>query len=66
MSLAIKDKDGYYYAGLNVWDRQLRKAKLYNSVHYAKEIRDSARFAHRRPYIVEVRIEECGIYYCNE
>lgn len=65
MTLAVKDKGGYYYAGMNKWENQLRKAKLYSSPYYAQEIVNSSRFTSRHPYMVMVRIEECGLYYPN-
>lgn len=58
----IKDREGYYFIGFNKWDKQLRKAKLYHSYKYAKEIRDDVRFIERDTFIVRVRItelEEC-------
>lgn len=30
-----------YYCGYKTWDSQLRKAKIYHSVKYAKEYMDS-------------------------
>ena len=62
---AVKDRDGYYFTGYNQWDKQIRKAKLYRSYNYAKEIRDDERFIERDTFIVRVRIfemDEC----CSE
>lgn len=61
-AFAVKDREGYYFIGFNKWDKQLRKAKLYHSYKYAKEIRDDVRFIERDTFIVRVRItelEEC-------
>ena len=61
-AFAVKDREGYYFIGLNKWDKQLRKAKLYHSYKYAKETRDDVRFIERDTFIVRVRItelEEC-------
>ena len=58
MALVVKDKDGYYYAGMNKWENQLRKAKFYSSNYYANEIVISSRFKSRHPYIVQVRLIE--------
>lgn len=38
--LVIKDEKDNYYCGLNKWDKQLRKAKIYHSERYAKEYMD--------------------------
>ena len=57
-SFAVKDRDGYYFIGYGKWDKQLRKAKLYYSYNYAKEIRDDVRFIERDTFIVRVRIME--------
>ena len=55
---AVKDREGCYFIGYNKWDKQLRKAKLYHSYKYAKEIRDDIRFIERDTFIVRVRITE--------
>lgn len=54
----VKDREGYYFIGYNQWDKQLRKAKLYHSYKYAKDIRDDIRFIERDTFIVRVRITE--------
>lgn len=62
ITFAVKDKDGCYYTGYNTWSNQLRKAKLYNSYKWAKEIRDDIRFIERETFIVRVRtteLDEC-------
>ena len=58
-----KDKDGYYFIGYNKWDKQLRKAKLYNDYEWAKKIRDDIRFIERETFIVRVEIRE--LHDCN-
>lgn len=63
ISYAVKDRDGYYYVGLNAWDKQVRKAKLYHSYKYAKAIVDDIRFIERDTFIVRVRtteLDECN------
>lgn len=57
-AFVVKDRDGYFFIGYNQWDKQLRKAKLYHSYKYAKEIRDDVRFIERDTFIVRVRIME--------
>ena len=62
ITFAIKDRNGNYYTGYNTWSNQLRKAKLYNSYKWAKEIRDDVRFIERDTFIVKVRtteLDEC-------
>ena len=56
--LAVKDKDGNYYTGYNKWDKQLRKAKLYHSYKYAKEMVDDIRFIEHEAFMVSVDIIE--------
>jgi len=58
ISYAIKDDIGHYFIGYGKWDKQLRKAKLYHSYKFAKEIRDDVRFADRNAKIVKVKIVE--------
>lgn len=58
---AVKDEDGFYWCGLNEWDKQLRKAKLFHSYKYAAEIRDN-RYKERMPKIVQVEIKEIKDY----
>lgn len=55
---AVKDRDGFYYTGMNKWDKQLRKASLYRQYKYAKEMCDDIRWIERDTYIVRVRILE--------
>lgn len=55
---AIKDKNGFYYIGHNQWDKQLRKAKLYHSYKFAKDIKEDIKFILREPTIVKIRITE--------
>ena len=62
ITFAVKDTNGCYYTGYNTWSNQLRKAKLYNSYKWAKEIRDDIRFIERETFIVRVRtteLDEC-------
>ena len=62
ITFAVKDRNGCYYTGYNAWSNQLRKAKLYNSYKWAKEIRDDIRFMERDTFIVKVRtieLDEC-------
>ena len=62
-AFAVKDKDGCYFIGYNKWDKQLRKAKLYNDYEWAKKIRDDIRFIERETFIVRVEIRE--LHDCN-
>lgn len=54
---AIKNECGEYYTGCG-WDKQLRKAKLYHSYKYAKDIRDAPGYDALAKKIVKVRISE--------
>ena len=68
ITFAIKDRNGYFYTGYNTWSKQLRKAKLYNSYKWAKEIRDDIRFVERETFIVRVRtmeLDECNYDDCS-
>lgn len=55
---AVKDRKGYYYAGYDQWEKQVRKAKLYISYNYAKAARDNIKFIEHDTFIVRVRIME--------
>lgn len=57
---AIKDKNDCYFIGYNQWDKQLRKAKFYNSYKYAMEIVEDIRFIEHETYLVRVNIVELG------
>ena len=57
-AFAVKDREGYFFIGYGKWDKQIRKAKLYHSYNYAKEVRDDVRFMERNTFIVRVRIME--------
>lgn len=46
---------GTYWCGLNTWDNQLRKAKVFHSLKYANEVHD--RFKKLRLKNVEIRME---------
>lgn len=40
--IVIKDiKHNVYYCGMNTWDKQLRKAKIYHSEKYAQSVIDT-------------------------
>lgn len=56
ISYAIKSKDGLYYCGLKVWDRQVRKAKLYHDDKHAENVRKE--YPDIDTIIVKVRTEE--------
>lgn len=60
---AIKNKNGNYYTGYNNWDEQLRKAKIYHDIKYAKQICEDKRFIDKNPYIVNVTTLETGEYH---
>lgn len=54
---AVKSENGRYYNGMNqFWE--LREARLYKSLKWAKEAKE--RFEHMNTTIVRVRIEEVG------
>lgn len=36
----IQADDGMFFCGLKHWDKQLRKAKIYHSLHYAMDVVD--------------------------
>ena len=55
---AIKDSNGLYWCGLNYWDKQLRKAKLYKSIKWATEVKNNSRFRGKTLSIVSVEIHE--------
>ena len=43
----IRDKDGLYFCGLNAWDKQLRKAKIYTSLKMAHKFVIDSKFMNR-------------------
>lgn len=47
-----------YYCGMNKWDIQLRKAKIYHSKKYANEMMDDTRFRNRNKILLNVEIKE--------
>lgn len=49
------EDDGTYWCGLNTWDKQLRKAKVFHSLKYANEVAE--RYKELKLRNVEVRIE---------
>ena len=59
---AIKDENGYFYCGLNKWDKQLRKSQLFHSFKYAVAVRDSDKWEAIGVKIVKVRIFEMEEY----
>lgn len=63
---AVKDENGLYYCGLKKWDKQLRKAQLFHSFHWAKEVRDDPQYAAVGTKIVRVRIDELDDYNPDE
>lgn len=34
----IQASDGMFYCGMRYWDKQLRKAKIYHSLSFAKDV----------------------------
>lgn len=55
----VKDsQSNEYFCGMNIWDKQLRKAKIYHWERYAKEITNDTRFKRRKLIIVPVTIME--------
>ena len=37
----IQANDGMFYCGMRYWDKQLRKAKIYHSLAFAKDVVDA-------------------------
>lgn len=37
----IQANDGMFYCGMRYWDKQLRKAKIYHSLSFAKDVADA-------------------------
>ena len=37
----IQANDGMFYCGMRYWDKQLRKAKIYHSLSFAKDVVDA-------------------------
>ena len=58
IGIGIKDKDGYYFCGLNTWDTQIRKAKLYHSMSYANDVINDLRYKDRKAFTVKIEIKE--------
>lgn len=56
----IKDDSGLYFIGYGHWDSQLRKAKIYHSIRYAKEVMNDRRFRGKNMQIVKIEIRECA------
>lgn len=50
----VQSDDGEFWCGMNIWDKQLRKAKIFHSLKYAGECCE--RFKQRNPKIVEVSL----------
>ena len=55
----VKDDMGLYWTGYNTFDKQLRKAKIYTSLHQASKT--ALRFAEVNPSVVEVELEEVSL-----
>lgn len=50
----VQSDNGEFWCGMNIWDKQLRKAKIFHSLKYAGECCE--RFKARNPKIVEVSL----------
>ena len=37
----IQAEDGMFFCGMRYWDKQLRKARIYHSLNYAKDVVDA-------------------------
>ena len=55
MYVVFCENDGTYWCGLNKWDKQVRKAKVFHSLKYANEVH--SRFNALKLKNVEIRIE---------
>jgi len=51
----IQAADGMFFCGLRYWDKQLRKAKIYHSLAYARDVVDA--YEENNCKIVEVSLE---------
>ena len=54
----VKSSNNTYYIGMNQWDNQLRKAKIYHSERYANDIVNSTRFSDMELQLVKIEIRE--------
>lgn len=52
------EDDGQFWCGLNKWDKQLRKAKIYHSLQYARDI--AIAFEECRCKVLEVSMSIIG------
>lgn len=50
----VQSDDGEFWCGMNIWEKQLRKSKIFHSLKYAGECCE--RFKQRNPKIVEVSL----------
>lgn len=50
----IQAEDGMFFCGMRYWDKQIRKAKIYHSLTYAKDVVDAYEESNCR--IVEVSL----------
>lgn len=55
---AVKDADGLYWCGMNYWDKQLRKARFYNSLKYARAVLEDSRFREKELKIITAELHE--------
>ena len=55
MYVVFCENDGTYWCGLNTWDKQLRKAKVFHSLKYANEVH--RRYKELKLKNVEIRME---------
>ena len=51
--------DGMFYCGMRYWDKQLRKAKIYHSLAFAKDVADA--YVECNCKIVEVTMQIVGV-----
>ena len=55
MYVVFCENDGTYWCGLNTWDKQLRKAKVFHSLKYANEVAE--RFKQLKLKNLEIRMD---------
>ena len=55
MYVVFCEDDGTYWCGLNTWDKQLRKAKVFHWLKYANEVHQ--RYKELKLKNVEIRME---------
>lgn len=50
--------DGKFYCGMKYWDKQLRKAQVYHSLRYARDVADA--YAECKCKVLEIKMAIVG------